>query len=95
MLNPDTCSCCREIWNRNNLKRIPMGKHKLYLCPDCYAEYIKPFNEIVSGLEAHKWNKDEGSKAIYNSAINDAITYVEEYTNTVTAQATERGAESI
>ena len=40
-----------------------------------------PLDEIVSGLEAHKWNKDEGSKAIYNSAIDDAITYVEECTN--------------
>ncbi len=37
--------------------------------------------EIIVGLKAHKWNKDEGSKAIYDSAINDAITYIEEYIN--------------
>ena len=34
--------------------------------------------KIIAGLKAHKWNKDEGSKAIYDSAINDAIVYVEE-----------------
>lgn len=81
MINPDICSCCGEIWNRENLKNIPLGKHELHLCPDCYAGYIKPFNEILSGLKAHKWNKDEGSKAIYDSAIDDAITYIEEYVN--------------
>ena len=43
MINPDICSCCGEIWNRQNLKNIPLGKHELHLCPDCYAEYIKPF----------------------------------------------------
>lgn len=36
-------------------------------------------DKIIAGLKAHKWNKDEGSKAIYNSAIDDAITYIEEY----------------
>ena len=46
MINPDICSCCGEIWNRQNLKKIPLGKHELYLCPDCYAEYIKPLDKI-------------------------------------------------
>lgn len=46
MINSDACSCCGEIWNREKLKSIPLGKHKLYLCPDCYAEYIKPLNSI-------------------------------------------------
>ena len=45
MINPDVCSCCGEIWNREKLKNIPLGKHELHLCPDCYAEYIKPFNK--------------------------------------------------
>ena len=81
MINPDVCSCCGEIWLGTNLKNIPLGKHELHLCPDCYAGYIKPFNEILSGLKAHKWNKNEGSKARYDSAIEDAVTYVEEYVN--------------
>ena len=40
MINPDMCSCCGEIWNRENLDNIPLGKHTLHLCPDCYKEYI-------------------------------------------------------
>ena len=48
--------------------------------------------EIITGFEAHKWDKDEGSKAIYNSAINDAIAYIEEYVNEM--QATELLAEA-
>lgn len=39
MINPDKCSCCGEIWNRQNLKFIPLGKHELRLCPDCFKEY--------------------------------------------------------
>ena len=40
---------------------------------------LKSVDGLISGLEAHKWNKNEGSKAIYDSAINDAITYIKEY----------------
>lgn len=46
MINPDICNCCGEIWNRQNLKKIPLGKHEMHLCPDCYAEYIKLFDKI-------------------------------------------------
>lgn len=46
MINPDICSCCGEIWNRQNLKKIPLGKYELHLCPDCYAEYIKLLDKI-------------------------------------------------
>ncbi len=48
MINPDTCNCCGEIWNRENLRNIPLGKHNLHLCSDCYVEYIKRFNDVVS-----------------------------------------------
>ncbi len=48
MINPDVCSCCGEIWNRNNLKRIPLGKHRLKLCPACYSEYAKLFKNTVN-----------------------------------------------
>lgn len=50
MINPDICNCCGEIWNRQNLKKIPLGKHELCLCPDCYAEYIKPLDNIRSEI---------------------------------------------
>lgn len=48
MINPDVCSCCGEIRNRENLRNIPLGKHNLHLCSDCYAEYIKRFKESLT-----------------------------------------------
>lgn len=44
----DLCGCCREIWNRNNLVKIPLGKHTLQLCPDCYKEYAKELRNIAT-----------------------------------------------
>ena len=41
MVNPDICSCCEEIWNRDNLHSLKLGKHSLHLCPDCFKEYVK------------------------------------------------------
>ena len=38
-VNANMCSCCKDIWNENNLNSINLGKHKLYLCPDCFKEY--------------------------------------------------------
>ena len=38
-IEADVCACCKEIWNHNNLESINLGKHKLYLCPDCFKEY--------------------------------------------------------
>lgn len=40
-INADMCSCCNEIWNRDNLNLINLGKHKLSLCPDCNKEYME------------------------------------------------------
>ena len=44
MAIPDICSCCGEIWNRANLKLVPIGEHSLRLCPECYSELVKPLN---------------------------------------------------
>ncbi len=52
MVNPDICGCCGEIWNRTNLKRVPIGKHNLRLCPECYSELLKPLN--IAKEEAKK-----------------------------------------
>lgn len=38
-IKTDACACCKKIWNYNNLESINLGKHKLYLCPDCFKEY--------------------------------------------------------
>lgn len=37
----DQCDCCKEIWNRDNLKMVAIGEHKLSFCPDCFTEYQK------------------------------------------------------
>ena len=38
-INADMCSCCKEIWNQDNLNSVNFGNSKLYLCPDCFKEY--------------------------------------------------------
>ena len=35
-------------------------------------------DDIVDGIESHKWGHNEGSKEIYNNAIDDVLTYIEE-----------------
>ena len=58
MINADACSCCGEIWNRENLKNIPLGKYELHLCPDCYGEYIKPFKAVKAEIQENiNYNK--------------------------------------
>lgn len=85
MINPDTCSCCGEIWNRQNLKNIPLGKHELHLCPDCYKEYTKPFDKILSELKNLKWDIiNENSSAVFLSNTEDIISYVEKYNGFLT-----------
>ena len=37
-----------------------------------------PLEDIINGIESHKWGHNEGSKEIYNNAIDDVLTYIEE-----------------
>lgn len=37
-----------------------------------------PLEDIVEGIKSHKWGHNEGSKEIYNNAIDDVLTYIEE-----------------
>ena len=45
-MNINTCSCCREIWNSTNLNTVNLGKHKLFLCSDCYKEFKKFVKQV-------------------------------------------------
>lgn len=45
----DICVCCKEIWNHNNLVPVNLGKHKLYLCPDCFKEYMGVVKRAYAG----------------------------------------------
>ena len=38
-IEANMCSCCKEIWNQNNLNSVSLGKYNLYLCPECFKEY--------------------------------------------------------
>ena len=79
MVNPGMCNCCREIWNEQNLKNVSLGKHKLHLCPDCYEEYTKSFNDILSELKSLKSDiVNESPKTILLSDAENIISYVEE-----------------
>lgn len=43
------------------------------ICRNCAL-----FKDIVEGIKSHKWGNNEGSKEIYNNAIDDVLTYIEE-----------------
>ena len=51
-IKPFMCSCCNDIWNRENQKNIKLGKHELHLCPDCYREYIISNNKVFDKIRA-------------------------------------------
>ncbi len=77
MINPDVCSCCGEIWNREKLKNIPLGKHKLHLCPDCCAEYIKPFETIKTEIKEHA---DRLKDSLYGDGLRHCLEIIEQHT---------------
>ena len=47
-------------------------------CMDKAIYNCKPLEDITDGIESHKWGNNEGSKEIYNNAIDDVLTYIEE-----------------
>ena len=79
MISPDVCSCCGEIWNRENLKNIPLGKHELHLCPDCYAEYFKPFDKIMAEINEIEINGHIRDAECFRAGINIALNVLDKY----------------
>ena len=77
MINPDICSCCGEIWNRKNLKIIPLGKYGLHLCPDCYAEYVKPFEAVKTKIKEHA---DRLKDSLYGDGMRHCLEIIEQHT---------------
>ena len=37
------CDCCKEIWNRDNLKPLLVGDTNMFLCPDCFENFNNDF----------------------------------------------------
>lgn len=78
---PNSCENCPmsyEAWDGATNCGLGNGNcpNWQYRPSDCK---IKSIEDLITGLESHKWGKDEGSKKIYDSAINDAIVYIKEY----------------
>ena len=55
-IKPYMCSCCNDIWSRENQKNIKLGKYELHLCPDCYNEYIISNNAVLEKIRAEIFN---------------------------------------
>ena len=64
-INPDVCSCCTEIYNRINLKKVNLGKQSLNLCPECYEEYESIVKDAYLSGYQKGWN-DATYKEIYD-----------------------------
>ncbi|MBO7715268.1 MAG: hypothetical protein J6S85_16995 [Methanobrevibacter sp.] len=76
-IKPYMCSCCNDIWSRENQKNIKLGKYELHLCPDCYNEYIisnnAVFDKIRAEIEQNAFKDVNGSKYIFVNRINQII----------------------
>ena len=49
-MNTNQCDCCKEIWNQDNLIKLPISKNDdlhLYLCPDCNKKFHKMYQVKV------------------------------------------------
>ena len=79
---PDNCYHCEFTYEDSYLAdRCQFHCERVGDCREERHEKcpLKSVDGLIEGLTSHKWDKDEGSKAIYNSAIDDAITYIKEY----------------
>lgn len=69
MTNPDICSCCGEIWNRNNLQSVNLNDRQLHLCPDCFEAY---HDTVFRAFEAG-YHKGCSPKALRKTTIKAAF----------------------
>ncbi len=40
------CDCCKEIWNKDNLKPLLVGDTNMFLCPNCFEKFNNNFIEL-------------------------------------------------
>ena len=82
------CDCCKEIWNQQSLKRFPLGKYELNLCPECAAEYEHVSGQMTNGKRIESvfpgGTKAHGTKKMYYSLYpNLQIETTIEWWNTI------------
>lgn len=71
------CSCCNEIWSRENQKSIKLGKYELHLCPDCYHEYIISNNAVLDKIRAEI---EQSRYGLVNDGLDLALKIIDKYT---------------
>lgn len=63
------CNCCKEIWNKDNLKPLLVGDTNMFLCPDCLEKFNNNF------IERSKIDKAMGEMGRYG----DGFDYIGEH----------------
>ena len=77
-IQADMCDCCKEIWNKNNLKDVKVGEHILHFCSDCFTEYIKPLDKISAEIQTmadDEWNIQVGA----SKGLEVALEVIDKY----------------
>ncbi len=54
MVRANMCDCCKEIYNNDNLKDIPVGKNTLKMCPECYNAFFKLYGIALEEIKKRK-----------------------------------------
>lgn len=84
-IKPYMCSCCEEIWNRENQKSIKLGKYELHLCPDCYHEYIISNNAVLDKISIEVEQEADYQDAYVNADVAKgmllALSIIDKYRN--------------
>ena len=56
-MNVNTCPCCKNTYSQIELNSINLGKHKLYLCRNCFKEYEAIVKEAYIGGQKNPTKK--------------------------------------
>ena len=79
-VKPYMCSCCNDIWSRENQKSIKLGKYELHLCPDCYHEYIISNNAVLKQIRAEqKALITINSTTDYSNGVMNCLNVIDKY----------------
>lgn len=92
-IRSNMCSICTEVWTEENLQPSNVGKHKIYVCPDCSKEFFKYQNALgyftdemlkyidvkyPKALKKEKWTKSEASEYLGHSCRDMSMREIKE-----------------
>lgn len=82
-IKPYMCSCCNDVWSRENQKNIKLGKYELHLCPDCYNEYIISNNAVLEQIRAEieqvEINGHIRDVECFRAGLNTTVKIIDKY----------------